>query len=461
LDVDRDGYGDPSQPREGCRLTDLADNGDDCDDSQALVNPAAIEKCDGIDNDCVGGVDDGLLFVPGDYASIEAVFELAEGDTHVCLEAGSYTLGDELDPSGRVLRFEGYGGPSSVELVLGARTLPAFKLGEWPAGELHLEGVRIGGLDVDHTPLNGALLQQADGVFTFTNAMVRDNEWTLHAGNRHIEGGLIRASGGETRLQDTVISSNTWTFEGDSQSPALILDGGLVGMAGPGALFLEGLEFHGNRVETDGEPSQAHVFGGLVYAPDGVQIYNSRAYGNTIAIESDRIAYVRGGLIHASGEVVAAGLEMDGNIISVSVSNGSAELYGLMYTPGGELELYDLSVHNNQSSAYCDVVCDAGGPLGLGYANGAITESSFHGNSLVSTTRQNTAYVHGGAIHSYGSVAFVGLDVRDNSLEVPAPLGGGIYASPRGRGFVRACDRCGKRAHCEHSQRLGWLRRAR
>jgi len=59
-DADGDGYGtDESGLTEACELPEgYADNGLDCDESDAAVNPGATELCDGIDNDCDASVDE-------------------------------------------------------------------------------------------------------------------------------------------------------------------------------------------------------------------------------------------------------------------------------------------------------------------------------------------------------------------------------------------------------------------
>ncbi len=59
VDADQDGYGDPSSSIEGCDgATGVSSNDQDCDDSDASVNPAAIEVCGGSDEDCDALVDD-------------------------------------------------------------------------------------------------------------------------------------------------------------------------------------------------------------------------------------------------------------------------------------------------------------------------------------------------------------------------------------------------------------------
>ncbi len=58
-DADGDGYGDPNTEVDGCDVpAGYVNNATDCNDDASGVNPAAPEKCDGIDNDCDGEVDE-------------------------------------------------------------------------------------------------------------------------------------------------------------------------------------------------------------------------------------------------------------------------------------------------------------------------------------------------------------------------------------------------------------------
>lgn len=58
-DEDRDGFGDPVRPTEGCEVpTGGTDDASDCDDTNAGVHPGAGETCDGVDEDCDGEADE-------------------------------------------------------------------------------------------------------------------------------------------------------------------------------------------------------------------------------------------------------------------------------------------------------------------------------------------------------------------------------------------------------------------
>jgi hypothetical protein len=60
-DLDGDGYGDPAVAKEACEAPDgyVAD-ATDCDDSSDEDHPGAAERCDGLDNDCDGSIDEAL-----------------------------------------------------------------------------------------------------------------------------------------------------------------------------------------------------------------------------------------------------------------------------------------------------------------------------------------------------------------------------------------------------------------
>jgi hypothetical protein len=63
-DLDNDTYGDFASAQSLCQNPGVGfvTNGLDCDDNNASIHPGATEICDGIDNDCVGGIDNGLQF---------------------------------------------------------------------------------------------------------------------------------------------------------------------------------------------------------------------------------------------------------------------------------------------------------------------------------------------------------------------------------------------------------------
>lgn len=64
-DADQDGFGSQIVSIDTCLLpvpAGYVTNNEDCDDTNAAINPFADEVCDGLDNDCNGLVDDAFIF---------------------------------------------------------------------------------------------------------------------------------------------------------------------------------------------------------------------------------------------------------------------------------------------------------------------------------------------------------------------------------------------------------------
>jgi hypothetical protein len=108
LDSDLDGYGDASDSTVACEEpSGYTDDGTDCDDSDIDVNPGASELCNGLDDDCDGVSDDGVLGTGGACAAEDCSEVLDDdpsaGDGWYELDLGSYYCDMSSDGGGWTL----------------------------------------------------------------------------------------------------------------------------------------------------------------------------------------------------------------------------------------------------------------------------------------------------------------------------------------------------------------------
>ena len=107
-DADADEFG-TGEPVARCGWTSgFARVGGDCDDTDPTIHPAAVERCDGEDNDCDGAVDLDVVFFDGDgdgFAGTEGVWAICDA-----LPPGAATILEDCDDTSPDIN------PAAVEL---------------------------------------------------------------------------------------------------------------------------------------------------------------------------------------------------------------------------------------------------------------------------------------------------------------------------------------------------------
>ncbi|MCP4805918.1 MAG: hypothetical protein GY884_11295 [Proteobacteria bacterium] len=120
-DTDADGLGDMDGGVWTCdELSGHIEDGTDCDDTEATVNPDAAEICDSLDNDCDGSTDHEWN-VPADFGTIQAALDdMADGEG-ACIDAGTYT--ETLSWPNLDITLAGAGSSSTIIDANGSRFL--------------------------------------------------------------------------------------------------------------------------------------------------------------------------------------------------------------------------------------------------------------------------------------------------------------------------------------------------
>ncbi|MEO0602634.1 MAG: putative metal-binding motif-containing protein [Myxococcota bacterium] len=247
-DADGDGFGAADGEVVTCdAIEGFVREGGDCDDARADINPAAVELCDGIDNDCDAttseagtatlltetGPEDrtgALTGTPEEPARVElttpGTLQICEGVwfAHLDLQADVDVVGiagsedTVLDGSrlGTVIAI------TDVDATLRGLTLRNGDGGESCGGAVCMDGGALDGSDVvmvDNVAQSGGAMRVDEGTVTLSDVELSDNEATG-------TGGALFVSASTLSLVDATLRRNSANRGGavDARSSSLTLD---------------------------------------------------------------------------------------------------------------------------------------------------------------------------------------------------------------------------------------------
>ena len=367
----------PDKPVDPTRVEDIDGDGysaDDCDDNDASVHPGADERCDGIDSDCDGQIDEDAVDGRAGYAD-------GDGDGY----------GDEASPL------------TGCTVVLAAGdcddTDPAVHPGATDLCDVDR--------DCDPSSQGGAIIS-GTGYASLAEAIASAGDGAIV----EVCDGLHTVTGIEVAVDLTLRS-----FSGDRQ--AAILDGGdqsSVFVVNGGALTLQSLTVRRGSGTPSYNPQGGgvRVLSGALVAEDCVFSEHGGAYGAAI---------------HALGEVTL--------IDSEFVDNHADSEGGALWVDGGPITIENTTFLQNTAyvgGALCAFDADltiSGSHFegnAAGWWSGAIYSFESQVHIIDTVARDNTAQF-GGAIAVESVlpelIALEGVELSDN---IATTSGGALMA---------------------------------
>ncbi len=389
-DYDADGYG--ADIATGPCFAHWVTTPGDCDDGEPATFPGAVERCDGVRNDCSTewalASEAGRVTHESDtgFRDLTDVFTGApEEPAWVELPADGTLRICEHDPNGAVtqfyarLRTNPRGGTLTIE---GATRFASEATGVEGAGRPRISAGQVGtvlvveeGAPVDLTLrnllLSGGARSAAEGGGVYVHEGQRlTMEACVVTGNTGAFGGIFAS--GELFLRDSQIYGNGTTDQEDQ------LFGGGVTVAAGGAADIDGCVISDNYT--------GRLGGGLRIASDRVTVRNS-------VIARNEGAEGGGGLyVEALGYVHVSASTIEGN---------ATEPYSLYY--GGGLLVDGVAACSEATSITGNRAGDRGGGVSVG--TGAFTSDGcvISGNVVVGDAPSDlfaagVTYVHDGAV---------------------------------------------------------------
>lgn len=385
---------------------------DDCDDTRAEVHPGAIEVCDGFDTDCAGGPEEEA--VPTEHATVQAAIDAASSGSTVCIAAGTHPANLVVDKD---LVLEGEGVDVSI---LDGGGLDRVLLVS--AGDVTVRALTIRNGSASRGA--GVRLQDASGTSVLEDVRIAENTCTvgpcLGVGLDHV---------GDVTLTGVLVEDNTATLA----DGANLLGVGIHGSGG--TLVADDLEVDGNVGTCVG--SIWIEGGGLMLETVDATITSSRITNNRLEGGQTRA--------HAFSSTGGGTLLVDGAVIAGNSAYGDTWPYaakGAVQLGGGTATLRNVIVRDNEATVDAGLtilgtVFTTFGPMTLDVENATIVGNTAPGSwsSLLDGNGDTVSFRNvivddneGGSLIRNGSgtaTVDYGL-IRDSGIVQPAHLGTGV-----------------------------------
>jgi hypothetical protein len=388
-DSDGDGYGaigatptitcDPGAP-------DFATNDTDCDDTNGSVWPGADDVCDGVDNDCSGGIDDDtsmwtLLYPDADRDGYGA--DTSSGTRMCDLGSRAYVdNNDDCDDARAAIA------PGSADVCDGRDNDCSGATDDDPTTWLtyYLDADSDGAGDPDEA-VYGCDATSAGGT---------DNAWDCDDADPYEP--VFVDIAGSSRGSGTLTSPFTSVQAGIDKASVCVA-------VGPGSYF-EDLDFGGRNIRVEG-----------LYGSAETTIYGTG---------SDSVVTFDNG---ESADAVLKGFTITGGAGQLSASTYSDTSYtyyyyyaygGGIYISGSSPTLEDLVITNNSVYGYTSSSYSSGTRIYyytyMGYGGGIFNTSGSPSLTDVEISR-NSGYIGAAMYDSAGAITGTRVRVRENSGE--------------------------------------------